>query len=353
MSASLEALISFIREKYTICEISGGGGYVKWISQIEDPAAAGDLQPGTLAVTAGLLMKESPGVIDELIGALVEARSAGLIITADITPNDKSLPIFRMPVGTKLPALIYDCSHFLMRQESKELTVVKAMKSILTGSAQNDAALRYLEQHGFPSMSKYYLLCFDKEVGGAQRSEGAHSCMFRYNDSTLSIICTSDQAKCEEFAKSADPDGMVGVSDVFQSPDELPKAYRQALSAMKTAEMTGKGVIFYNRAGIFTLMRSICTSKEAKDFADDLLRPISDFDSLNRTDYLNTLRAYIKCSGSVQDTADQLGIHRNTVNNKIRFIKDNFGLSFDYAGIAAISAALAIKELAKAEKGEI
>ena len=71
MSASLEALISFIREKYTICEISGGGGYVKWISQIEDPAAAGDLQPGTLAVSAGLLMKDSPGVIDELIGALV------------------------------------------------------------------------------------------------------------------------------------------------------------------------------------------------------------------------------------------------------------------------------------------
>ena len=65
------------------------------------------------------------------------------------------------------------------------------------------------------------------------------------------------------------------------------------------------------------------------------------------------MKTYIKYSGSVQDTADQLGIHRNTVNNKIRFIKENFGLSFDYAGIAAISAALAIKELAKAEKGEI
>ena len=155
--------------------------------------------------------------------------------------------------------------------------------------------------------------------------------------------------KCLEAAK--DCDGAVGIAS-FRSPDELPTAYRQALSAMKTAQLSGKSPVFYGSDGIFGLARQLAATDEAKYFADDLLRPIKEYDESERSDYMKTLRAYMKCSGSVQDTADLLGIHRNTVNNKIRFIKENFGLSFDYAGIAAIVTALAIDEIAT-EKGEI
>ena len=49
--------------------------------------------------------------------------------------------------------------------------------------------------------------------------------------------------------------------------------------------------------------------------------------------------------GSVQDAADMLGIHRNTVNNKIRFIKEHFGIGFDYPGITSLSVAIALDDM--------
>ena len=344
MSASLEALIDFIRENHTIEEIVGGSGCVSWVSQVEDIDTARSLEPGTLAVTSGLVVK-TDNELDELIKALSESRAAGLIITSGLTPTERSLPVFRMPTGTRIPRLIRDCGHFLMRQESKELTVVRAMKSILAGSERNDSALRYLEQHGFPSMSRYYLLASEAQV---EAEGGAHSCSFRYGGCLLTVLCTDDRARCCETAERRG--GAVGISG-FRSPDELPTAYRQALSAMKTAKLSGKSPVFYGSDGIFGLARQLAATEEARDFADALLRPIIESDESNRTDYLKTLKAYMKCSGSVQDAAVLLGIHRNTVNNKIRFIKENFGLSFDYAGIAAIVTALAIDEIAT-EKGE-
>lgn len=345
MSASLEALIDFIRENHTIEEIVGGSGCVSWVSQVEDIETARSLEPGTLAVTSGLVVK-TDDELDRLIKALSDSRAAGLIITSALTPTERSLPVLRMPSGTKIPRLIRDCGHFLMRQESKELNVVRAMKSILAGSERNDSALRYLEQHGFPSMSKYHLLASDSQLGA---DGGAHSCSFRYGGCLLTVLCTDDRMKCLETANGCG--GAVGIA-VFRSPDELPTAYRQALSAMKTAKLSGKSPVFYGSDGIFGLMRHFASDDEAKYFADDLLRPVKEYDESERSDYMKTLRAYMKCSGSVQDAADLLGIHRNTVNNKIRFIKENFGLSFDYAGIAAIVAALAIDEIAS-EKGEI
>ena len=238
MSASLEALIDFIRENHTIEEIVGGSGCVSWVSQVEDAETARSLEPGTLAVTSGLVVKTDNG-LDELIKALSESRAAGIIITSGLTPTEKLIPLFRMPTGTKTPRLIRDCGHFLMRQESKELNVVRAMKSILSGSGRNDPALRYLEQHGFPSMSRYYLLASEDQVGA---EGGAHSCSFRYGGCLLTVLCTDDRMKCLEAAE--DCDGAVGIAS-FRSPDELPTAYRQALSAMKTAKLSGKSPVFY------------------------------------------------------------------------------------------------------------
>lgn len=349
MSASLEALIKFIGEKYTIEEIVGGSGCVKWISQVEDPDTVHDLEPGTLAVFGGLVIKTQDR-LDSLISALSEAGAAGIIIAAELIPRERSIPVFRMPRETRIPRLIYDCGRFLIRQESKELTVVRAMKLILAESVQNESALRYLESHGFPEMSKYYLLCSDNLAAAGIPADGIRGCSFRYGDLMIYMICAGDFSKCGEFAKGVP--GNIGVSDVFLSPRELPGAYRQAESAMKTSAVTGEHVVFYNRAGLFTLIRLVAGTSEARDFARNILGGIKKYDDENRTDYLGTLRAYIKCSGSVQDAADLLGIHRNTVNNKIRFIKENFGLSFDYAGITAICAALAICEISP-EKGEI
>ena len=165
MSASVIELISFIKEKHSIASVSSPDGYpVRWIYQLEDPAAAGTLGAGALVVTTGLMTKDNPEALGKMLSGLRGARAAGLILVGGSFPPETvgsaGIPLFTMPAGTDIASLMYDCCHFLTRQEAKELTVVKAFKSVLMNGVVSDGAARYLEQHGYPAMSKYRVMCF-------------------------------------------------------------------------------------------------------------------------------------------------------------------------------------------------
>ena len=97
---------------------------------------------------------------------------------------------------------------------------------------------------------------------------------------------------------------------------------QQAVSASRTAA-TRTGTVFYG-VGLFTLLRlsSRTRGSRTNTSLDSWLQRRSH-DAAEHTDLLKTLKAYMRCGGSVQDAADMLGIHRNTVNNKIRFIKEH------------------------------
>ena len=165
MSASVIELISFIKEKHSVTSVSSPNRYpVRWIYQLEDPAAAGTLGVGALVVTTGLMMKDDPEALGKMLTGLRDAMAAGLILVGWSFPPETvgsaGIPLFTMPAGTDIASLMYDCCHFLTRQEAKELTVVKAFKSILMNGSVSDGAARYLEQHGYPAMTKYFVMCF-------------------------------------------------------------------------------------------------------------------------------------------------------------------------------------------------
>ena len=46
------------------------------------------------------------------------------------------------------------------------------------------------------------------------------------------------------------------------------------------------------------------------------------YDTRNHTDYLEVLYRYLSTECSVQQTADQMQVHRNTINYKLRQIRE-------------------------------
>ena len=61
-------------------------------------------------------------------------------------------------------------------------------------------------------------------------------------------------------------------------------------------------------------------------FADENLKAICDYDAEYNTDYGEILYQYLMCDGSVMAVADKYGLHRNTVNSKIKAIKSLFDI---------------------------
>ena len=66
---------------------------------------------------------------------------------------------------------------------------------------------------------------------------------------------------------------------------------------------------------------------------------------MNETDYEQTLRVYLESNSSVQLTAEKLGIHRNTVNYKMKIIRDIMNVEMNDEQKMNILLALRAKEI--------
>ena len=68
-------------------------------------------------------------------------------------------------------------------------------------------------------------------------------------------------------------------------------------------------------------------SPAVRQLSDRVLRPLLRFDAEHRADLVGTLRRYLATDGSVQATAEQLFVHRNTVRYRLSQIEEFTGLS--------------------------
>jgi DNA-binding PucR family transcriptional regulator len=60
---------------------------------------------------------------------------------------------------------------------------------------------------------------------------------------------------------------------------------------------------------------------------------------------MNTLKVYLECSGSVQLVAENLGVHRNTINYKMKIIRDILGVELNDEEKMKIFLAFRVREV--------
>ena len=117
---------------------------------------------------------------------------------------------------------------------------------------------------------------------------------------------------------------IAGVSQYFEEISEIPKAYRQALAAIRLGkrEEAERHVYRYEDYGIYDMLDQI---KEQKDLIHychpDILR-LKEYDQNHKTDYLKSFYTYIVNMGNLAASADELYIHRNTMNYRLSKIQE-------------------------------
>ena len=375
MAVLLSQLYTHIKGKYNISVISGESGLnspVKWVCAIENFNFQFNPQSGILAITEGIMFAQDKNMMSRVTELLVSGKFVGLAIILgryitqeDISETVKSkcdewgLPIFALGEETSVSDLTYDCSHFLMQREEHEMNVIKAFRNILFYEKRNPSAMQYLERHGYSESGKYYILyggfvkkipdeLLQSDIEKNLNTVSRHFCLFIQD---CAAVCIVYEDESEQIAKilfeSMNSKGCasVGISEVCFGFDNLANAYKQAKTAQKAANIASKEILYFKDAGMYRFLSSVENTKAGQDFVDDILGKIKNFDAVHKTDYLKTLRAYIKCDGSVKDVADTCGVHRNTVNYKMRFIRQEFGFDFSYENIAALYTAFMLDGL--------
>ena len=108
----------------------------------------------------------------------------------------------------------------------------------------------------------------------------------------------------------------VGIGRARPGPDGLVRSLEEAREVAWGANARTGGVASADALGVHRLVGGLLGSPTARVFAESALAPIAGDETL-----LGTLAAYLDCGSSVTGTAEQLGIHRNTVTARLQRIQ--------------------------------
>ena len=99
----------------------------------------------------------------------------------------------------------------------------------------------------------------------------------------------------------------------------LYKSYNQALSIQNLMKnrKNSSTILAYSNMGIYKLLMGIEDKDILEEYFEKTLQPLIEYDLKNNSDLSNVLWAYLRHDGSVKDTADELYVHRNTINYKL------------------------------------
>lgn len=113
-----------------------------------------------------------------------------------------------------------------------------------------------------------------------------------------------------------------GIGSADEEFDSISGSYKKAIAALRVAVKNKKTCLHYHDMGIYRLFVSIEDSNVLKDMNNESLGQLAGFDRENGTNYMDTLQCYLEHDSSVQEVAEITGVHRNTINYKIKKIRE-------------------------------
>ncbi|TDC98065.1 PucR family transcriptional regulator [Actinomadura sp. 7K507] len=102
--------------------------------------------------------------------------------------------------------------------------------------------------------------------------------------------------------------------------DHLPLSLSESLAALDVARRTG-GVVHASDLATFPALLGRLTQEQLAPFADQIARPLSEYDSAHGTRLTETLRTFLDMGGAVGATSRALFLHPNTLRHRLARIE--------------------------------
>jgi len=121
-----------------------------------------------------------------------------------------------------------------------------------------------------------------------------------------------------------------GVGRPYLEPAGLRRSLIEAAEASVIANACThepSGVAHIDRLGVQRVLLGWFSSDDFTSYAGSVLEPVLEMDT--EGDLLETLEAYLDASCSTTGAAHRLGVHRNTVSNRVRRVADVLGIHLD------------------------
>ncbi len=336
---------------------------VLWTHMVDSDTISAFLQGQELTFTTGIGISEKLPLL-KLVQEVYRNGASGIVINIgpyvdkigqDVLDfaNEKAFPVFEVPWKIHMAEIMRIICFAITKEQQSRIEVTAALNNAFLCPAQEELYVFPLMRKGYLADSVYTAVTIRVEVQkntvAGERMEQLHSqlgshlrCNYKrilccaQEKQLVLVLCdyTGQERKhvltyifqhfCNELKKEE-----TAVFCVGNQAEELRQLHKSYETANQMAEVSALGripgeevygrhkMIVYKNAGIFRILFALKDEEVMQEFVRDTVQPLLEYDALHHTDLAGVLQCYLRHDGSLQDTANELIVHRNTVNYKI------------------------------------
>ena len=346
MSLILKDVFEDTKRIYGLELLAGSKGLasiMNWVYLAEDATASEFLSPGQLVITTGVSRPHSSAWLSELIQMLIQAHTCGLIINVgnyiteeDITKeirqlcDDSDYPLFIMPWKTHIADITHDYYNRIFADNQTEQTLTNAFLNLVRTPFDTSYSVSVLEEYGYFSHQPYGILYLQADEWNtdtarniSRTAKAAHpQCHICITKQYLAIIIP--QPDTTELSDMADE---LFHTYTLHVPNN--SLYIGISNTCNGAHYRQQAICNFDSLGFYKVLLSVSDRTLLKDYVRQMLGPVFDYDEQHHSSYTDTLYQYLLCDGSILRIADALYCHRNTVNYRVKLLKETLHYELD------------------------
>lgn len=147
----------------------------------------------------------------------------------------------------------------------------------------------------------------------------------------------------EEALKKIDEDKLtIGIGRSYDGIEQLYKSHMQAKLIVENLSKTN--IKHYDDLGLYRILAFEGLQGELSEFCCDTIKPLIEYDKINNSELVKTLKIYFECDGNRKKISEKMYMHYNTIIYRLQQIKDITGFDLEN-GDSRLNLEIAIKAM--------
>lgn len=359
MSVTVERFMETVSD-YKVNLVAGKdgiGNIIEWFQIVENNLAMTHVNNNELVFCSGEDMNDE-AVFVRFIEELIARQSSGLVIMqghylteiSDVVKNlcnIQRFPLMVLASSVNMSTITKLLSIQLLESEKINRQLFSAMKNAISFPKKLDGYVPTLVQSGFKKNEPYAVSIVKmkhRELITSSESQwlvksmeaqllkaGDKSFVLTMDDIYVFVFSNYSEEEMREIMlkmimllRMKEYQFYVGSSINHSDVEQLTNAYVQAKKVVNLSERNGweNQLVQYRELDVYQLLLAIDDKNTMKQYYDAKIGVLEKHDQNNGSDYLEFLKVYLNSNCNINDTADKLFIHRNTVVYKIKKINE-------------------------------
>lgn len=365
MSITLREIVKQVKhlEMKLVAGEAGLDREVLWTHMVDSDTISAFLQGQELTFTTGIGISEKLPLL-RLVQEVYRNGASGIVINIgpyvekigqDVLDfaNEKAFPVFEVPWKIHMAEIMRIICFDITKEQQSRIEVSAALNNAFLCPAQEELYTVPLMRKGYMADSIYTAVTIrvkmQKNTVEGERMEQLYSRLSSHLRCNYKrILCCAQEKQLVlvlcDYTGTEKKDVLTYIFEHFcqelkewetalfcvgNQAEGLRRLYKSYETANQMADVAVMGnipgeqccgrhkLVFYKNAGMFRILFALKDEEVMRGYVEDTVQPLLEYDALHHTDLAGVLQCYLRHDGSLQDTANELIVHRNTVNYKI------------------------------------